>query len=111
MRACTDEFWRKKNLLRQWSYRCWASRGEILFGTLGVAWDMLADIGGLVGDAYHETAFITAMFLWMIDMAAGLAICWIYGRWQGIKKGFAFVAVITIIQGGGEVLFLRWTRP
>lgn len=75
------------------------------FGTLGVAWDMLADIGGLVGDAYHETAFITAMFLWMIDMAAGLAICWIYGRWQGIKKGFVFVAVITIIQGGGEVLF------
>ncbi len=75
------------------------------FGTLGVAWDMLADIGALTGSVYDQTAFITAMFLWIIDVSAGLAICWIYGRWQGVKKGLAFVAIISLIQGGGEVIF------
>ena len=75
------------------------------FGTLAVAWDMLADIAGLEGVAFKETALITAFFLWMLDLIVGLVICWLCGGFRGIRTGLAFVLVISLIQGGGEALF------
>ncbi len=76
------------------------------FGTLAAAWDSLAMSAGLsVGsDEYFLAAFWTAVFLLFWDFVTGLAICWFYGKGKAVKKGLPAVIVLTLIQGGGELL-------
>lgn len=77
------------------------------FGTLAAAWDSLAMSAGLnVGsEAYMLTALWAAGLLWLWTTIGGFAMCWFYGRWAALQKGFVAVAVLSIIQGGGEFLF------
>jgi lactate permease len=76
------------------------------FGTLAAAWDSLVSFSGLsVGSAlYFETAFWTAFFIWLWNIATGFIICWFYGRGRAIRKGAKAVAIMALIQGGGELL-------
>lgn len=76
------------------------------FGTLAAAWDSLAMSAGLAAGspAYWETALWTAVFLFFWNIITGIAICWFYGKGRAIKKGFLAVAVMSVIQGGGELL-------
>lgn len=76
------------------------------FGTLGAAWDSLAMSAGLIqGSAdYFETALWTAIFIWAWNFLSGIVICAFYGKGKGIKKGFLAVLIISLIQGGGELL-------
>lgn len=74
------------------------------FGTLAVAWDVLVDISGINGGETVKTAFYASLFLWLINVCVGIGICWMYGRLEGIKKGALFVAVISFIHGGGELI-------
>ncbi|MDD2980271.1 MAG: L-lactate permease [Hespellia sp.] len=76
------------------------------FGTLGAAWDALAMAAGLEpGSAsYLTTALWTGGFLWIWNLFTGLVICWFYGRGKGIKKGLPAVLIMSVIQGGGELL-------
>lgn len=74
------------------------------FGTLAVAWDVLIDISGIDGEESVKTAFYAALFLWLINACVGTAICWMYGRFEGIRKGAVFVATISLIHGGGELI-------
>ena len=80
------------------------------FGTLGAAWDSLVMTSGLMtGSAdYTTTALWTAVFLWIWDLATGLLICWFYGHMKALKKGLPAVLIISVIQGGGEVLLSRY---
>lgn len=74
------------------------------FGTLAVAWDVLIDISGIGGDESLKTAFYASLLLWLINVCVGTAICWMYGKLEGIKKGAVFVVLISLIHGGGELL-------
>lgn len=76
------------------------------FGTLGAAWDSLAMSANLaVGSReYLVTALWTSMFIWFWNIIGGFAMCWFYGKGKAVKKGFAAVVVMSVIQGGGEVL-------
>lgn len=77
------------------------------FGTLAAAWDSLAMSAQLVPGSpeYLSTAFWSAAFLWLWTTIAGFAMCWFYGKGAAIRKGFIAVLALSVIQGGGELLF------
>lgn len=79
------------------------------FGTLAAAWDSLAMSAGLeVGsEAYLATAFWTAIFIWLWNIIGGVATCWFYGKGKAVKKGLPAVLILSVIQGGGELLLTR----
>ncbi|MEG1491398.1 MAG: L-lactate permease [Oscillospiraceae bacterium] len=76
------------------------------FGTLAVAWDALRMSTNL--DANPElllrTALWAGIFIWIWNFIIGLAICWFYGKGKAIKKGLPAVLLISLIQGGGQLL-------
>ena len=75
------------------------------FGTLAAAWDSLAMSAGLeIGsEAYWTTALWTAAFLFFWNAVTGFAVCWFYGKGKAVKKGFVAIAIMSLIQGGGEL--------
>lgn len=76
------------------------------YGTLGAAWDALAMTSGLEAGStdYLKTALFAAALLWLWNAVIGISICWFYGKGAALKKGLPAVAVLSVIQGGGEVL-------
>lgn len=76
------------------------------FGTLGVAWDSLTSITSLSSDvlAYNQAALWATIFLSIFNLIGGLMICWLYGKKQGLKKGFIATLIISIVQAGGQIL-------
>ncbi len=77
------------------------------FGTLAVAWDAMRLAAGLDADPalLRETALWAGALIWVWNLIVGLAMCWLYGRGKGLKKGLPAVAVISLVQGGGQLLF------
>lgn len=77
------------------------------FGTLAVAWDAMRLAAGLDADPalLRQTALWAGALIWLWNLIVGLAMCWLYGRGRGIKKGLPAVAVISLVQGGGQLLF------
>ena len=77
------------------------------FGTLSVAWDALAMSANLeVGSQlYLKTAMWAAIFIWIWNLMIGLSICWFYGRLKALKKGLPAVLIMSLIHGGGQLLF------
>ena len=74
------------------------------FGTLAVAWDTLVEMTKISQGTLLETAFWAAIFLWIFNFLTGIVLCWFYGKSEAIKKGFAAVALISLIQGGGQLI-------
>lgn len=76
------------------------------FGTLAAAWDSLAMSANLeAGSAeYIQTAMWTALFIWIWNIIGGVATCWFYGKGAAVKKGLPAVLILSVIQGGGELL-------
>ncbi|MHB0934796.1 MAG: L-lactate permease [Armatimonadota bacterium] len=79
-----------------------------LFGTLAVAWHATR----LVVDLQNEplTALYAGWLLWIPNVLAGFAICWLYGKWQAVKIGLWAVLIISVLHGGGQ-LFLTQINP
>lgn len=79
------------------------------FGTLGAAWDSLAMSAGLAigSKEYLMTAFWTALFILLWNVIGGLAVCWFYGKGKAVKKGLVVVLIMSVIQGGGELLLTQ----
>ena len=79
------------------------------FGTLGVAWDALVLTTELDSDPVKllATAAWAAAFIWIWNAITGVAICWFYGGAKALKKGLPAVAVISLIQGGGQLLLTQ----
>ena len=69
------------------------------FGTLGLAWSVLTQQG-----TPQHTVLLTGVLLWGCNLAGGVAICWMYGRWSALRHMGPMVAVISAIQGGGQLL-------
>ena len=74
------------------------------FGTLAVAWEQLVAQTGLEGEVLRETAVYACVFLWFWNFASGMAVCWFYDKRQGVRKGWPAVALISLIQGGGQIV-------
>lgn len=71
------------------------------FGTLGVAWIAMTNVVDIENQAL--AAFYSGILLWVPNLLAGIAICWLFAKWKGIKEGWIAVVVISLIQGGGEL--------
>jgi lactate permease len=76
------------------------------FGTLAVAWDALVLQTNLAADPalLLQTALWAASFIWVWNFITGIAISWIYGKKEGLIRGLPVVIVISLIQGGGQLL-------
>ncbi len=81
------------------------------FGTLAVAWDALVLQTGLASDpqVLIQTAVNAALFIWCWNLIIGISIAWIYGGLPAIKKGWVAIVVISVIQGGGQLLMVRYS--
>ncbi|WP_077612321.1 L-lactate permease [Clostridium sp. Marseille-P2415] len=79
------------------------------FGTLGAAWDSLVMSVSLAAGSreYMMTAFWTAVFIWFWNIAVGVVVCWFYGRGKAVRKGLAAVIILSLIQGGGQLLLTQ----
>lgn len=83
---------------------CWAGT----FGTLAVAWLSLIMQTGIKDTVLlNKTAIFAASFIWILNFSAITAICWFYGRKKAVKKGFLAIVTISIVQGGGQLLFCQ----
>ena len=60
---------------------------------------------------YLTTAMWTAFFLFIWTAIGGFATCWFYGKGKALKKGFVAVAIMAVIQGGGELLLTQVSYP
>ena len=72
------------------------------FGTLGLAWNVLVQQSG--GTLGGETLVFTGLLLWGCNLAGGLAGCWLYGRGRALRHMAPMVALISAVQGGGQLL-------
>lgn len=79
------------------------------FGTLAAAWDALAMSVNLAPGTpdYLASAFWAGLFIWMWNVVTGLVLCWFYGKGKGVKKGLPAVLILSVIQGGGELLLTQ----
>ncbi len=72
-----------------------------MFGTLGVAWIATEQVIAI--DDPATTALRAALLLWIPNLFGGLAIAWLFGRWDGVRHGWPMIAVISFIHGGGQL--------
>ncbi len=75
------------------------------FGTLAVAWDQLVATVDMASDPtlLMASAAWAALFIWVWNAITGIAICWFYGGFKALKKGLPAVALISVIQAGGQL--------
>ncbi len=72
-----------------------------LFGTLAVAWLATERVVGLENEG--ATLLQTGVLLWVPNLLAGLAICWLFGRLKGVRHGLPMVLIISAIHGGVQL--------
>ncbi|MFM1524399.1 MULTISPECIES: L-lactate permease [Helcococcus] len=79
------------------------------FGTLAAAWDALALTTNMQPGSpeYQFTAFWAGVMLLFWIIIIGLVTSWTYGKMEGVKKGLPAITVISLIMGGGQLLFTR----
>ena len=77
-----------------------------MFGTIAVSWlatNQVIDIADPTA-----TAWQTAALLWIINIAGGLMIAWIYGRAAALSHALPMVLIISLIHGGGQLMLVFW---
>jgi lactate permease len=72
-----------------------------MFGTLAVGWLATLQVVDLEDEL--TTAVQTAVLLWIPNILGAIAIAWLFGRGRAILHGLPFIAVISLIQGGGQL--------
>lgn len=77
-----------------------------MFGTLAVGW--LATLQVIDLENIVETAFQTAIMLWVPNIAGGFFIAWLFGRMAAVRHAWPMVLIISFIHGGGQLLLVLW---
>jgi lactate permease len=77
-----------------------------MFGTLAVGW--LATLAVVDLENATESAFQSGILLWIPNLAAGFTIAWFYGRGRGIAHAWPLVLIISLLQGGVQLLLTLW---
>lgn len=76
------------------------------FGTLALAWNALILQTGLENvDMIRRVALYASLFLLLLTFIYTTLIAFFYGKGKAIKKGLVPILAISIIQGGGQMLF------
>ncbi len=78
------------------------------FGTLAVAWLGLKQVTGMDAALALETAFYAAIFIWVLNLLGGFLVCWLYGKWKGIREGLPVVLIMSLLQGGLTLVLSQW---
>lgn len=78
------------------------------FGTLGLAWDALAQQAS-PGVDLTAVALWAGLFLWVLNLCTGVLICWFHSGLRGLAKGWPAVLAISLVQGGGEMLLVPFS--
>ncbi len=93
----------------------WAVVGVLLahswggtFGTLGLAWNALME--NAPQGLYAESALAAGILIWIVNIAGGLCFCWLYGKGKGVRQGFAAVACISLVHGGGQLILAQFSN-
>jgi lactate permease len=71
------------------------------FGTMGIAWEALTRVTDVPDPVLGLIA--TCIMLAVADLLAGVAIAWLYGRWQGIREAWPAVLIVAAIHGLGQL--------
>ncbi|MEX2639907.1 MAG: L-lactate permease [Balneolales bacterium] len=77
-----------------------------MFGTLAVGW--LATLQVIDLQSLVETAFQTAILLWIPNLVSGFVIAWLFGRMPAVIHAWPMVVIITLIHGGGQLALVVW---
>jgi lactate permease len=77
-----------------------------MFGTLAVGWIATLQVVELENEL--STALVTAVLLVPADLAAGLVIAWMAGRWAGLRIAWPLILIVGAIHGGGQFLIMFW---
>jgi lactate permease len=77
-----------------------------MFGTLAVGW--LATISVIDLANPTETAFQTAILLWVPNLLAGFTIAWLFAGMAGIRHALPMILVVTMVHGGGQLVLTLW---
>lgn len=76
------------------------------FGTLALAWNSLVLQAGLEDPAViRQVALYASLFLFLLTFIYTMLIAFFYGKGKAVKKGFLAILMVSVIQGGGEMLF------
>lgn len=75
------------------------------FGTLAIAWQALLTQVNVSEDTAAMAALIACILIWLYNFAAGVLLAWFYGKWAAVKEGFPVILLISVVQGGGQLLF------
>ena len=52
----------------------------------------------------RTTALLTSLLLCIPIFAGGFAIAWIFGHWDAVRLAWPMVLIISLVQGGGQLL-------
>jgi lactate permease len=77
-----------------------------MFGTLAVGW--LATISVIDLQSTTETAFQTAIMLWIPNLMAGFTIAWLYGGMAAVRHALPLIMLVTVVHGGGQLVLTLW---
>ncbi|MFL0248048.1 L-lactate permease [Candidatus Clostridium stratigraminis] len=76
------------------------------FGTLAIAWQSLIVQTGINDiSLINQTAIFAAGFLFLLNFVSIISVCFFYGGKKALKKGFIAILLISLAQGGGQLLF------
>lgn len=76
------------------------------FGTLALAWNALVLQAGLTDPAeIRQVALFASFFLFLLTFIYTVLIAYFYGKGKAVKKGIVPILLVSIIQGGGQMLF------
>jgi lactate permease len=77
-----------------------------MFGTLGVSWLATVQIVDLEDEL--QTAFQTALLLWIANLTAGFAIAWLFGGMPAVWHATPLVLIVSAIHGGLQLVLALW---
>jgi lactate permease len=77
-----------------------------MFGTLAVGW--LATISVIDLQNATETAFQTAIMLWVPNILAGFTIAWLFAGMAGIRHALPMILIVTVVHGGVQLGLTLW---
>lgn len=76
-----------------------------VFGSLGSSWLAMQPL--VEFNSEPLALLLSGLLLWIADTTAGFLIAWLYGRGEAIKEALPMILIISLIQGGGQVLALQ----
>lgn len=76
-----------------------------MFGTLAVGW--IATLNVIDIENQSLSLLFHGILLWIPNLLGGFMICYLFAKWKGVRSAWVFVLVVSLIQGGGQLVLLQ----